>query len=74
MPTYEYECEECGHRFDYFQKMSDRLLTECPEWGCSQKADRRRIRRHLQGEGLSCHRLPVPGRRYSMREGFPLLR
>lgn len=29
MPTYEYECVECGHRFDAFQNMSDEALTEC---------------------------------------------
>lgn len=29
MPTYEYECLECGHRFDAFQNMSDNPLTEC---------------------------------------------
>ena len=29
MPTYEYECVECGCRFDAFQSMSDDPLTEC---------------------------------------------
>jgi putative FmdB family regulatory protein len=33
MPTYEYECEECGHRFEQLQKMSDDPLRECPECG-----------------------------------------
>jgi len=33
MPTYGYECQECGHKFDYFQRMSDRPLTKCPECG-----------------------------------------
>lgn len=31
MPTYEYECGACGHRFDQFQSISDAPLTECPE-------------------------------------------
>lgn len=31
MPTYEYECKSCGHRFDYFQSMSEALLSECPK-------------------------------------------
>jgi putative FmdB family regulatory protein len=35
MPTYEYECEECGNVFDCFQKMSDDPLTECPKCGGS---------------------------------------
>ncbi len=33
MPIYEYECKNCGHVFDVLQKMSDDLLTECPECG-----------------------------------------
>jgi putative FmdB family regulatory protein len=37
MPTYEYECEQCGHKFDYFQKMIDEPLTECPECGGAVK-------------------------------------
>jgi putative FmdB family regulatory protein len=31
MPTYEYVCEKCGHRFEEFQKMSDEPLKNCPE-------------------------------------------
>ena len=30
MPTYEYECKECGHLFEQFQNMSDKLLDRCP--------------------------------------------
>jgi len=33
MPIYEYECRECGYRFDALQKMSDPLLTDCPACG-----------------------------------------
>lgn len=31
MPTYEYSCRNCGHRFEIQQAMSDDPLTECPE-------------------------------------------
>lgn len=31
MPTYEYECTHCGHRFEVFQKMSDKPLNKCPK-------------------------------------------
>ena len=31
MPTYEYECQKCGHVFEEFQKMTDEPLKECPE-------------------------------------------
>ncbi len=33
MPTYEYECEACGHHFDEFQSMSEAALTKCPKCG-----------------------------------------
>ena len=33
MPTYEYECEKCGHSFDQFQNMSDDPLKKCPKCG-----------------------------------------
>jgi len=33
MPTYEYQCEACGHRFDRFQNMSDSPIKVCPECG-----------------------------------------
>ncbi|MCC6314016.1 MAG: hypothetical protein IT337_08365 [Thermomicrobiales bacterium] len=31
MPTYTYQCDECGHGFDAFQKFADEPLTECSE-------------------------------------------
>jgi putative FmdB family regulatory protein len=31
MPIYEYRCESCGHELEALQKMSDPLLTDCPE-------------------------------------------
>src|ERR1700712_1537643 len=33
MPTYEYECEGCGHRFDEFQSFKDETLKKCPACG-----------------------------------------
>jgi putative FmdB family regulatory protein len=33
MPTYEYECQECGHRFEEFQRMSDEPIQKCPKCG-----------------------------------------
>ncbi|MFB9904604.1 FmdB family zinc ribbon protein [Allokutzneria oryzae] len=35
MPTYQYACTECEHRFEAFQSFSDDALTVCPE--CSGK-------------------------------------
>ena len=33
MPTYEYVCRACSHRFETWQKMTDETLTTCPECG-----------------------------------------
>ncbi len=30
MPTYEYACTACGHRFETVQAFSDPALTSCP--------------------------------------------
>jgi putative FmdB family regulatory protein len=38
MPTYEYKCLKCGKKFDYFQKMSDKVLTQCIH--CKGKVER----------------------------------
>jgi putative FmdB family regulatory protein len=39
MPTYTYQCDNCGVRFDRQQRFSDPPLTKCPE--CSKKALRK---------------------------------
>lgn len=31
MPTYEYECPKCGHRFEKFQSISDPPVKTCPK-------------------------------------------
>lgn len=36
MPIYEYRCDSCGFQKEHLQKMSDALLTACPE--CSQES------------------------------------
>ena len=33
MPTYEYLCQTCSHRFEQWQKMTDDSLETCPECG-----------------------------------------
>jgi len=35
MPIYAYRCEECGFAKDVLQKLSDPVLTECPQCGKS---------------------------------------
>lgn len=31
MPTYDYQCQACGHEFEEFQMMSAKPLRKCPE-------------------------------------------
>ena len=31
MPTYEYECMDCGHKFEKFQNIKDKPLKKCPK-------------------------------------------
>ncbi|MFV1966705.1 MAG: FmdB family zinc ribbon protein [Pirellulaceae bacterium] len=33
MPTYDYECNSCGHEFELFQSISDSPRKKCPECG-----------------------------------------
>lgn len=35
MPTYQYRCKECGHKFEKRQRMSDDPIKECPVCGGS---------------------------------------
>lgn len=35
MPTYEYQCEACSHRFETFQSMLDKPIRKCPNVGNS---------------------------------------
>ena len=33
MPTYDYECDACGHTFELFQSISEPVKKKCPECG-----------------------------------------
>ncbi len=33
MPTYEYKCNNCGEIFEFFQRMTDDPVRECPVCG-----------------------------------------
>jgi putative FmdB family regulatory protein len=30
MPTYEYACQKCGHKFEAFQSITEKPLKKCP--------------------------------------------
>src|SRR5205085_6382525 len=46
MPTYDYECNACEHKFEEFQSMKDKPLKKCPKCG------KRKLRR-LFGTGAA---------------------
>lgn len=46
MPTYEYECTDCGHAFEKFQSITARPTKKCPVCG------KRKVRR-LIGAGAA---------------------
>jgi len=39
MPTYDYECDACGHEFELFQSITEGVKRKCPE--CSKLKLRR---------------------------------
>jgi len=39
MPTYEYKCAACGHKFEKFQSITSAPIKKCPECG-KNKAQR----------------------------------
>lgn len=43
MPTYEYACDACGHRFEQWQTMSEAPVRVCP------KCRKRKVRRLISG-------------------------
>jgi putative FmdB family regulatory protein len=45
MPLFEYQCEECGVRFERLQRKRDVYLKHCPECGGS-------VRRLIQPPGI----------------------
>ena len=50
MPTYEYVCEKCGHKFEQVQSMSAKPLETCPQIACAQKRwGKGKVRRAISG-------------------------
>ncbi len=41
MPTYDYKCKSCGHRWELFQSMTAKPVKACPE--CGKKTAERLI-------------------------------
>lgn len=51
MPTYEYECAQCGAVIEVFQRISDPPLEECPKEVDGQEGKRcgGRLKRRISG-------------------------
>ena len=43
MPTYEYECQKCGYRFEEFQSITAEPLKTCPKAECPRGRVKRLI-------------------------------
>lgn len=43
MPTYEYECQACGHKFEEFQSIKAKPTVVCP------KCKKRKVKRLVSG-------------------------
>ena len=41
MPTYEYECQNCGHKFELLRSMNAKPVKDCPK--CKKGAVKRLI-------------------------------
>jgi putative FmdB family regulatory protein len=50
MPTYEYVCEKCGHRFEQSQSMTEQPLKTCTKEACPRKTwGKGRVKRAISG-------------------------
>jgi putative FmdB family regulatory protein len=61
MPTYEYACPKCGHRFEQVQSMRDEPLKRCPK---CKKAGLKRLFGLGVGmifKGAASSKTPAPG-------------
>ena len=63
MPTYDYECKACHHRWELFQSIKAEPEKKCPKCGKrqAQRSDRSWRRHHFQRLGLLSDRLPQLG-------------
>jgi putative FmdB family regulatory protein len=54
MPTYEYICEKCHHKFEVFQRITEPPLETCPKELCGQESwGKGRVKRLIgTGAGL----------------------
>ena len=73
MPIYEYACGACGHRFEEWQKMSDKPIRVCPK--CKSRKVEKLISQtsfSLKGGGWysDLYAGPKPGAKDSKNKGL----
>ena len=52
MPTYDYACRDCGHRFEAVQSIHDDALTTCPDCGGELRKVVGAVGIHFKGSGF----------------------
>lgn len=72
MPIYEYECKQCGHRFEQLQKITDAPLQICPN--CTQSSLTKLVSNtsfQLKGGGwyVTDFKNPKPEKTTAQKEG-----
>lgn len=64
MPTYDYVCEACGHRFEEFQSITAEPIKTCPAAGCGKDAVKRMLGAGsaliFRGSGFYCTDYKTP--------------
>jgi len=62
MPTYEYQCDACGHAFERRQRMSDPPAENCPECGKPVRRVIGAVAGIVRGASTPCasHAAPCP--------------
>ena len=51
MPTYEYECQKCGYRFEEFQSITAAPRKTCPKAECPRGGAKGRVQRLIGAGG-----------------------
>lgn len=52
MPTYQYVCTDCGHKFELFQSFAEAPITICPECKGELRKDYSNVGVVFKGSGF----------------------
>jgi len=68
MPYYEYQCNECDHRFEAYRKVTDPPLTRCPKCRGRVRKIFRPVGIIFKGSGFHVTDYPSKGRKERDKE------